>query len=186
VTTRHCADHEGYAYLDECNVGADDLLLPADSALCDRYRACEQTACGDVVGCVRGMFVQKANITCTLPIDPTTTPDQPIRPCPNGGSWTAALPTPTAGTTACPAAMLDGIAQPPYTLGFAVTGQMGAQTLASSCPTTLVVDKIDAPYPDAVPDKEFDLVSGEHLVHVTMKIVRQCIDGQRALVCSAM
>ena len=58
MTTRHCADHNGVAYTEECNVDDTDTMLPADTALCDRYRACEQTACGDVIGCVRGMFTQ--------------------------------------------------------------------------------------------------------------------------------
>ena len=116
VTTRHCADHNGIAYAEECNVDGTDTMLPADTALCDRYRTCEQTACGDVIGCVRGMFTQKANIKCTLPIDPTTAPGEAIRPCANG-SWSAALPTATTGGTQCLAAMLDGINQPPYHLG---------------------------------------------------------------------
>ncbi len=184
VTTRHCADHDGVAYTEECNVGSGDTMLPADTALCNRYRACEQTACGDVIGCVRGMFTQKAAIKCTLPIDPSTTPDQPIRPCPNG-SWSAALPTATTGGTTCLAAMLDGVEQPPYVLGLGVAGKMGPQVLASTCPNTLTVGKILAPYPDAVPNKEFDLVSGEHLVHVTITVVRQCVDQQLSLVCSA-
>ncbi|MGZ3408443.1 MAG: hypothetical protein ACXVAN_18460, partial [Polyangia bacterium] len=185
VATRHCADQNGVAYTDECNVDGTDTLLPTGTALCDRYRACQQTACGDVIGCVRGMFTQKSAITCTLPIDPTSAPDQPIRPC-MGGSWSATLPTTATGGTTCLAAMLDGVEQPPFHLGLAVAGKTGAQVLASTCPNTLVIDKIDAPYPDAVLDKQFDLVTGEHLAHVTIKIVRQCTDQLKSLVCSAM
>jgi hypothetical protein len=186
VTTRQCADHNGVAYSEECNVGSGDTMLPADTALCNRYLACQQTACGDVIGCVRGMFTQRATMKCTLPIDPTSAPDQPIRPCPNGGSWTAALPTTNGTTTTCLAAMLDGVEQPPYHLGLAVTGKTGGQVLATTCPNSLVIDKIDAPYPDAVPDKQFDLVTGEHLTHVTITVVRQCTDQLKSLVCSAM
>ena len=185
VATRGCADHNGIAYVEECNVDSGDLMLPADTALCDRYRACQQSACTDVIGCVRGMFTQKATMTCKLPIDPTTAPDEPIRPCPNGGSWTATLPTQTTGGPSCPAAMLDGVAQPPYVFGFQVAGKTGPQTLASTCPNTFVVQKIDAPYPEAVPNQEFDIVSGEHLVHVTLEVVRQCVDGALSLVCSS-
>ena len=185
VAARQCADHNGVAYTEECNVGGGDTMLPAGTALCDRYRACQQTACGDVIGCVRGMFTQKATIKCTLPIDPTSAPSQPIRPCPTG-SWSAPLPTQGTGGTSCLAAMLDGVAQPPYHLGLAVAGKTGAQLLASACPNALVIDKIDAPYPDAVPDKEFDLVTGEHLAHVTITVVRQCTDQLKSLVCSAM
>jgi hypothetical protein len=186
VTGRHCADRSGVAYTEECNVGSGDTMLPADTALCGRYRACQQTACGDVIGCVRSMFTQRAAIKCTLPIDPTTTPGQAIRPCANG-SWSAPLPTSTTGGQLCLAAMLDGVEQPPFTLGFAVAGKTDPQLLAATCPNTLVVQKIDEPYPMAVPGtKEFDLVSGEHLAHVTMTIVRQCTDGALSLVCSAM
>jgi len=186
VAGRRCADHNGVAYTEECVVDGTDTMLMQGTALCDRYRTCEQTACGDVIGCVRSMFTQRANVKCTLPIDPTTAPGEAIRPCPNGGSWSAVLPNPMPTSQLCPAAMLDGVDQPPFTLGFAVSGKTAPQLLASTCPNTLVVDKIDAPYPDAVPNKEFDIVSGEHLVHVTMTIVRQCTDGQQALVCSAM
>ena len=186
VAGRRCADHNGIAYTEECVVGTGDMMLPAGTALCDRYRTCEASACSDVIGCVRSMFTQRATLRCTLPIDPTTGPGEAIRPCPNNGSWSATLPTQTTGTTMCQAAMLDGVQQPPFTIGFAVSGKTGPQLLASTCPHTLVVAKIEAPYPDAVRDKEFDIVSGEHLVHVTMSVVRQCTDGQQALVCSVM
>jgi len=186
MATRGCADHNGIAYTEECNVDGGDTMLPPDTALCTRYRTCQQTACGDVVGCVRAMFTQRANIKCTLPIDPTTGPGQAIRPCPNGGSWTAQLATTATGGNTCLAAMLDGVDQPPYVMGLAVAGKTGPQVLASACPNTLVVQKIDAPYPDAVPNKEFDLVSGEHLVHVSINVVRACADGATTLVCSAM
>ncbi|HEX9104229.1 MAG TPA: hypothetical protein VF997_18595, partial [Polyangia bacterium] len=88
------------------------------------------------------------------------------------------------GGQLCQVAMLDGVQQPPYTLGFAVAGKSGPQLLASTCPNTLVVQKLAAPYPDAVPNKEFDLVSGEHLVHVTIEVVRECVAGALTLVCS--
>ena len=166
-------------------VDGTDTMLPQGTALCDRYRACEQTACGDVIGCVRGMFTQKANVTCKLPIDPTTAPDEAIRPCANGSASTT-LPTQTTAGTQCLAAMLDGVNQPPYHLGLLPMGQTAPRTLAAGCPNTLLIDKIDAPYPMAVPNKEFDLVSGEHLVHVTIQVVRQCVDGALSLVCSAM
>ena len=161
-------------------------MLPADTALCTRYKNCQQMACGDVIGCVRSAFTQRAALKCTLPIDPTTGPGQAIRPCPNGGTWTAQLPTTTTGTQLCLAAMLDGVDQPPFVMGFAVAGKTGPQLLASACPNSFTVAKIDEPYPDAVPNKEFDLVSGEHLVHVSLNVVRACVDGATALVCSAM
>jgi hypothetical protein len=185
VTTRHCSDQNGVAYTEECNVDSTNTMLPTDTALCTRYRACQQTACGDVIGCVRGMFTQFANIKCILPIDPTSAPGQPIRPC-SGGSWTAPLPLATGTSNVCLAAMLDGVQQPPFHLGLVVAGKTVGQTLATTCPNSLIIDKIDAPYPDAVLDKTFDLVSGEHLAHVTLSIVRQCSDAQKSLVCSSM
>ncbi len=185
VTTRQCSDQNGVAYTEECNVANADTMLPAGTALCSRYLACEQQACGDVIGCVRGMFTETANVKCTLPIDPTTTPGQPIQPCPNGGSWSATLPAgTTANDTVCNGAMLDGTQQPPYHIGFAVAGQTGPHTLTTACPNTLLVDSIDEPYPMAVPDKEFDIVSGEHLIHVSVTVVRQCVDGALSMVCT--
>ena len=184
VTTRHCSDQNGVAYTEECNVATNDALLPAGTALCDRYLACQQNACTDVIGCVRGMFTETANYKCTLPIDPTTAPNDPIQPCPNGGSWSVTLPMQETADTTCLAAMLDGTNQPPYHVGFTVSGQMGVHTLASGCPNTFSVDSIDAPYPMAVPDKEVDLVLGEHLVHVSINVVRACVDGALAMVCT--
>ena len=186
VTTRNCADQNGVAYSEECNTDSTDHMLPADTQLCARYRTCQQTACGDVVGCVRQKFTQRATMKCTLPIDPTTGPGQAIRPCPNGGSWKAQLPTTATGGTQCLAAMLDGVEQPPFTMGLVVAGKTGPQVLASACPNNFVVETIAAPYPDAVPNAEFDLVSGEHLVHVSLNVVRACVDGATTLVCSSM
>jgi hypothetical protein len=186
VTTRHCSDQNGVAYTEECNVAATDTMLPADSALCSRYLACEQQACGDVIGCVRSMFTTNmtATVKCTLPIDPTTAPGQPIQPCPGGGSWSAALPMQTTSATVCPSAMLDGSNQPPYRIGFPASGQMGVHTLTTDCPNTLAVDSIDAPYPMAVPDRVFDVVVGDRLVHVDVTVVRACVDGALAMVCT--
>lgn len=184
VTTRHCSDQNGVAYTEECNVGDTDTMLPADTALCERYRTCQQQACGDVIGCVRGMFTQTMNVKCTLPIDPTTGPGEAIRPCANG-SWSAALPNAATATQVCISAMLDGTQQPPYHLGFAAAGATAPRTLTTTCPNTLVIDSIDAPYPDAVPNKEVDIVMGEHLVHATITVVRQCVDGALSLVCSS-
>lgn len=184
VTLRQCTDHDGVAYNDECAPGAGDLMLPAGSQLCDRYLACEQDACSDPIGCFRAAFVQKASVKCTLHVDPATTPGQKIRPCP-GGSWKAMLPTGATGGTACQGAVLDGVAQPPFTLGFAAPMQAAAQPLAAQCPNLLQIDAIDAPYPAAVPEvKELDLVSGEHLVHVIITVARTC-GAEPSLVCSA-
>ena len=85
------------------------------------------------------------------------------------------MPTASTGGDACLAAMLDGVSQPPYHLGLAAARVGRARRLlATTCPNTLVIDKIDAPYPMAVPNKEFDLVIGEHLTHVSITVVRDC------------
>lgn len=184
VTTRNCADHDGVAWTEECATGSGDTMLPAGSTLCARYLACEQQACGDVIGCFRQGFQQNANITCTLRIDPTTQPGDKIVPCASG-PWQATLPLGTTGGSDCQTAVLEGVEQPPFRIGLAVAGQTEAQPLSSACPATLQVDAIDAPYPMAVPTtKALDLVSGEHLVHVTIKVALEC-GGEPSLVCSS-
>lgn len=185
LALRHCADHDGVAWDDECHAGTDDVVMPAGSTLCQRYLACEQQACGDVVGCFRDGFAQRATIKCTLPIDPSTPPGEKIQPCPNG-KWQTTLPVvASTGGTMCVAALLEGVQQPPFTLGLVEAGQTDLKPVTATCPATLQIDSIDAPYPEAVPEtKELDIVSGEHLVHVTIAVVRQCT-GEASLVCSA-
>jgi hypothetical protein len=183
VTLRHCADHDGVAWGEECHTGPDDVMLPAGSELCQRYLACEQQACGDVVGCFRDAFTQKATIKCTLPIDPSTAPGEKIQPCPNG-KWQAPLPLVNTSGAMCITALVDGVEQPPFTLGLVAAGQSDLEAVTATCPATLQIEAIDAPYPEAVPEtKELDLVAGEHLVHVTINVVRQCT-GEASLVCS--
>jgi hypothetical protein len=186
VTARRCADHDGVAYAEECNVGSNDVMLPADSTLCMKYLNCEQDPCSDVAGCFRSSFMQTANVKCTVAIDPSTGENQPIKPCNGATNWTAPIITATTGGATCIAALVDGTDQPPYSLGFTVAGKMGPQLVSTGCPTQLTIDKIDAPYPAAVPDtKQIDVVAGEHLVHVTLQIQRSC-SGGATLVCSPM
>ncbi|MDB4965476.1 MAG: hypothetical protein JWN44_1165 [Myxococcales bacterium] len=182
MTARNCRDHDGVGFTEECNTGGTDALLPSVE-LCTRYLACEQDPCSDVAACFKSKFTQKANLRCRLPIDPTTMPGEKLKPC-AGGSWKTALPaSPTSGTT-CIAAMPDGVELPPYTLGFVVPMQTAVQATASSCPNNFGIESIDAPYPSAVPDsRELDIVMGEHLVHVTLQVVRSCTGGA-SLTCS--
>jgi hypothetical protein len=60
-----------------------------------------------------------------------------------------------------------------------------AVPIASACPTVLQVDAIDAPYPAAVPDtKELDVVLGDHLAHIVITVVRECLNvGTTSLTC---
>lgn len=185
VTTRRCADQNGVAYTDECHTGNNDTMLPAGSMLCDRYLACEQKACSDVLGCFRAAFGQRGTLKCTLRIDPTTTPGEKIRPCAGAGAWSFALSQTITGSN-CIAAVVDGVNQPPWTLGLAPPGGAAgaARPLASACPDVFQVDAIDARYPAAVPDtKEVDLVVGEHLIHVIITVERSCANGGPSLVC---
>lgn len=185
VATRGCADHDGIAFTEECNVASTDVMLPANSMLCASYLACEQDPCSDVAGCFRRSFTQTANIKCTISIDPTTGPGQGIKPC-NGGTWTAPLVTATTAGTTCIAALVDGVQQPPYRLGFTVAGATGVRSISTGCPAQLTVASIDAPYPAAVPDtRSFDVVAGEHLVHVQLEVRREC-GSDPPLVCSTM
>ena len=82
--------------------------------------------------------------------------------------------------------MLDGVDAAAVSARPRRRRQDGRAGAGVDLPEPLVIDKIDAPYPDAVPNKEFDLVSGDHLVHVTITVVRQCTDQLSSLVCSPM
>jgi len=188
MTTRGCADHNGVAYVEECNVDSTDPMLPADSMLCKAYLACEQNPCSDVAGCFRAAFTQSANVRCVVAIDPSTGQNEPIKPC-GGTTWsTQMLVTATTAGSTCVAAMLDSKEQAPYTVGFTVAGKAGVQTIATGCANTFTIESIDAPYPAAVPDtKKIDVVVGEHLVHVTLEVKRDCSGGvTSSLVCSPM
>ena len=80
--------------------------------------------------------------------------------------------------------MPDGVYLAPYKLGFTVPMQTGVQPMATACPNTFAIESIDEPYPAAVPDtREFDIVQGEHLVHVTINVLRSCA-GEASLSCS--
>jgi hypothetical protein len=181
---RTCADQDGYAYDSECDVGGDDPPAPS-SALCAQYLACEQTACGDITSCFTSAFATTANVKCTLRVDPSTLQGAPITPCGTDATWTAALPGSSATDATCLATVVLGTQQPPLTVGLVQAMTMGVQTRATSCPATLQVDAIDAPYPMALPATEtVDLVVGETLTHVTITIVQECSTTDASLVCS--
>jgi hypothetical protein len=184
VKTRRCNDQFGVAYNEECVTGTGDVMLPAGSNLCARYLACEQMACSDVIGCMRAGFGQKLALKCTLHVDPATPANQKIKPC-GTSNWTATLTTATAGG-ACLGVVLDGVQQPPYTIGLSPPTPGAAVAIASVCPTVLQVDAIDAPYPDAVPaTKELDVVLGDHLAHITITVARDCTNtGTSSLTCT--
>jgi hypothetical protein len=184
VTTRSCDDQFGVAYGSECTTDDGNPALPS-ATLCAQYRKCQQDPCGNLIGCFEAAFPARRNVACTLHVDPTTKPGDKIQPC-SGGTWKAELPG-GATTSPCLATLIEGVAQPPFTIGLVAAMQMGAQALSTDCPTTLQVDALEALYPMALPtSKAFDLVVGEELVHVTVTIELSCPSGGVAsLVCTA-
>jgi hypothetical protein len=176
IGTRHCQDDGGFAYSDECVPGDQDPVVAG--ALCDAYLACEQTACGDVLGCLTATVATEAH-TCTLRISPTLTGGA-IHPCADG-RWEAKLPSPQTG---CNASILDGTSQPPFSLGFRVSGQTDLQTVTDACPITLAVDKVDASQLDEVPyAHDFFVTIGDKLIKIHMDVLVGCADGVPSLVC---
>jgi hypothetical protein len=175
VDTRNCKDSNGYAYDQECVPDPSAPPLP-DSTLCDAYLACERTACGDVIAC----FTQKSTSlkhTCTLRI--ALTNDTAMHPCADG-QWLATLGT---GTSECPAAILNGTHQPPFTIGFRDPNQTDVQPVGS-CPLQLAVDQIDASDYDQVPYSfDFFATVANHLVEFHVNIVLGCADGVPSLIC---
>ena len=177
---RTCADHDGKAWTTECDTDSGDAMAPS-ATLCSRYLACEQTACGDVTGCLVAAMGAPLAVTCTLRVNPSTPPDQPIKPC-DGTKWQTAFPG--QSTANCDAAVVQGVDQPPFVLGLAVAGMMAAQPVASACPLGLEIDSIDAPYPMAVPSgKTFDVIVGDHVARVTLNVELSCPAGQPSLAC---
>jgi hypothetical protein len=179
VGVRGCHDTKGYAYDRECQPDSYSPALPS-STLCDAYRVCERNACADPVDCLRRALTPVAR-SCTLRIDPSA-PAGTIRPCADG-KWRAPLDG-TASGASCVATAIDGLNQPPLTVGpFDIT--TGAvQPVASSCPPVLGVDSIDVDSFDRVPDTmTVDLTVGDHLVRATLHVVFGCAANVPSLVC---
>lgn len=182
VRLRRCADHDGVAWSEACATSGADVALPPGSTLCQRYQRCEEEACGDLVGCFRQSFAAVRKLDCRLAIDPSTKPGEPIRPC-HPKEWQAALPF-GARDTGCFFALVEGVAQPPFTLGLHLDGAQAPQALSTKCPAVLQVDRIEAPYPEAVPaETTFSLLAGEGLVEVTLHVSPEC-KGESSLLCS--
>jgi hypothetical protein len=179
MKTRRCADHDGQAWAEECLTDDGDFMLPQDSTLCASYLKCQQLACGDVTGCFVAGFTPQP-VTCTVRIDATTTPGQPILPCGGVTNWRTSFPALPA--TSCVAAVVQGTQQPPFTVGLDVNGM--ASATATTCPLGLVIDNIDAPYPMAVPSgKTVDIIAGEHLLRATLNVELGCPNGRPTLEC---
>ncbi len=174
VTARNCHDDNGQAYDDECTPDTNTPALPS-GALCAAYLACEQEPCGDLIGC----FLDKVPPeiwTCQLRVDATTAAGTPVKPC-TDGKWEASLDpaAPALTGAACVASVIEGVAQPPFTIGLQETGQMGAQAIATQCPPTLVVDGIDAMSPDDLPaGKILNVTVGDRVLQLHIAVVRGC------------
>jgi hypothetical protein len=179
VATRSCRDQDGVAYDSDCAPVETDPALP-DATLCDDYAACEREACSDVEACFRGKQ-QPLQLSCVLRASPAS--GQAIAPCGSGG-WRAALP----GMGNCAAAVLDGVKQPPFTIGLAGPdpADATAHPVSSACPAQLVVQSIDGTSADLPAQHELDLTLGDHLLHVTIKVLRECgAADEPALKCSS-
>jgi hypothetical protein len=80
--------------------------------------------------------------------------------------------------------MLDGVRQPPFTLGFAEGSGGDALLVASTCPPTLLITAIAASSPaDAPASFAFQVILDGHLVSVHMVVQSGC-GGGSALVCT--
>lgn len=166
VQPLRCQDSDGIAYADACQAQGDGV--PADASLCDAFSSCEQTACSDVIGCFKRSFPRGPAFTCTLRIDDSTARGAPLRPCP-GGEWRAPL---GGGTGDCLSVILDGVGQPPFTLGFADGNGSDPLLIAATCPPTLLVTRIAAASPAEAPATfDFQAVLANHVVSVHMVIV---------------
>ena len=175
VDTRNCHDDNGYAYDQECIPDDAAPSLP-DATLCDAYLACERNACGDVIGCFTQMITPEKH-SCTLRL--ALTDDTAMHPCADG-EWLAPLGT---AADVCPAAILNGVHQPPFTIGFRVPNETDVQPVGS-CPLQLAVDQIDADSYDQVPYSfEFFATIKNKLVQVHVDIVLGCEDGVPSFVC---
>jgi hypothetical protein len=184
LSVRNCADHDGIAYDEECTSGSSKPLLPS-AALCSAYAACEQTACGDLIGCFLAAVPATRQITCTLRVDPASA--NPVAPCPSG-TWEAPLFPASAGLTgaACVSSVIEGVVQHQLTLGLksADPNATGAQPASTLCPPTLLVDKIAIDTPAQVPDQiALILTVGDGVVNVTINVVRAC-GTEPSLVCA--
>jgi hypothetical protein len=174
VGTRNCHDANGYAYDAECTLADSDPALP-DSKLCDAYLACERTACGELVGCFT-QGLQPEMHSCVLRI--AFTNDGVMHPCADG-DWATTISTAAA---ACPATMLDGTEQPPFTLGF--RDASGTAQAVGSCPLTFAVDKIDASSYDDVP-YSFDVRAtlADRLIQLHVNVQIGCEGQVPSLIC---
>jgi len=181
---RVCRDRDNVAYGDTCDAADNDPVLPSDT-LCAAYLACEQQPCNDLMACMRATVLSPATFTCTLRVDPTTQAGKAIRPCALGGPWQTPL-EPTATGAGCVATVIEG-QQSVLTAGFLETSGTGpatVQTIATRCPPTFTVDKIDVNSPAEVPESfDLDVTLGDHLAHVKIDVVRAC-DGP-SLTCKA-
>jgi hypothetical protein len=174
VDVRSCQDQNGFAYNSECLPASSAPALP-DSTMCDAYLACERNPCGDIIGCLTQALPQEAHF-CTLRIALTT--DGKMHPCADG-AWSTTLPA-----AACPAALLDGTLQPPFQLGFAISGQTDVQAIAPTCPVNFTVENIDASSYDDVPySHDLFMTAKDQLLRVHIDIEIGCLDGVPSLIC---
>lgn len=167
VGTRRCQDSDGVAYTEQCAVAGGAAPLPS-SKLCDAYLGCD--GCGDLQTCFRQKLGPPLELRCLVHLDP-----QQAAPAPcTDGKWQSA---PLGMGAGCQAVMLDGTAQPPFTVGFAGADGLNPGA-AAACPAVLVLERVQPdPMDQLTVPRELYFVIGEQLAHATLTVVRGCGPG---------
>lgn len=181
IGTRTCVDDDGVAYADGCSVDGDAPTLPT-SALCDAFSTCAATACADPIPCTEAATATHVHAVCALPISPTPM-DGSLPPC-DGGNWTLSLPASTSGS--CVGAMLGGTQIGPYTIGFTVQGQMGAQLTSSMCPVKLEVETVAVDDPAKLSAQTFSFSVGDTIYDIDLEPKVGCSSGSKDLHCTGL
>jgi len=170
IGTRTCDDENGHVFDRECSPSETGPALPS-AALCDAFLACERTACGDPMACLKSAIPNHKQLRCILPVSPVSNAGAG-QPCP-GGSWSVsggALVGP-----GCAAGLLDGTHQGPVTLGWQREGETTAFASSSLCPPTFFVEKIEAEDPTLLPGElKFTISLDDQLFDVSLLIKAEC------------
>jgi hypothetical protein len=168
VGTRQCQDSDGVAYTGQCAPDGNAPVMTSNT-LCAAYQGCE--GCGDLLSCFRGKLGPAIEYRCLVHLDPQQSAPAPCQ----GGPWQS--PPLGQASAGCQAVMLEGLAQPPYTVGFAGSGGGDPQAIAA-CPASIVIGGITpAPKDDLSIPHDLYFTVGDQLGHATLTVVRECGQG---------
>ncbi len=174
IGSRTCRDDGGVAYAEQCTPDGNAPVMQS-SKLCDAYQHCDR--CGDLWSCFRGAIGPAIEYRCAVHLDPLKSSPSPCA----DGAWRSA-PLGQAGG-GCQAAMLDGVDQPPYTIGFS-SGSGDAASVAA-CPASIVIKDLSPdPNDDLSQPHELWFTVGDQLGHAVLTVVRDCSLGV-SLECAA-